>query len=236
VNGTLRSGLRKRPLAIIALGVLLVIVAACLAAPLIAPDKPDATNLLATLQGPSASHLLGTDELGRDIFTRLLYGGRATLAEAALVVIVTLGLGVPVGLLAGFRGGWTDRVLMYLADIGLALPVIVLVLLVVAIFNGNLQAAMIGLGILLVPPLSRIIRSSALSVRGELFGQPGSSSGTSCPGYAARSSPRPRSSRRWRCCSPPGSPISASARRRRTRRGAAWSPRPGRCWRTARGC
>ncbi len=169
MNGTVLTGLRKRPLALTAIGVLAVIVVACIAAPLVAPHSPNAENLAAALQGPSGAHWLGTDELGRDILTRLLYGGRATLTESALVLVITLGLGVPVGLLAGFLGGWTDRVLMYLADIGLAFPVIVLVLLIVAIFNGNLQAAMIGLGILLVPPLSRVIRAAALNVRNELF-------------------------------------------------------------------
>jgi peptide/nickel transport system permease protein len=169
VNSSLIAGLRRRPLTLTAVAVLIVIVVACLAAPLLAPSSPDAQNLMTTLQGPSASHWLGTDELGRDILSRLLYGGRATLAEAALVLVITLGIGIPMGLASGFIGGWTDRVLMYLADIGLALPVIVLVLLVVAIFNGNLQAAMIGLGILLVPPLSRVIRSAALTVRNELY-------------------------------------------------------------------
>jgi peptide/nickel transport system permease protein len=169
VNGSVLAGLRKRPLALIACGVLTLIIVACLAAPLIAPASPNAENLMASLQGPSGAHWLGTDELGRDILTRLLYGGRATLAEAGLVLVITLVIGVPVGLLAGFIGGWTDRVLMYLADIGLALPVIVLVLLVVAIFNGNLQIAMIGLGVLLVPPLSRVIRAAALTVRNELY-------------------------------------------------------------------
>jgi peptide/nickel transport system permease protein len=162
-------GLARRPLALTALAVLTVIVICCLAAPLVAPDAPDAQNLAITLQGPSAAHLLGTDELGRDILSRLLYGGRATMLEAALAALVTLGVGVPAGLLAGFKGGWTDRVIMYLADIGLALPGIVIILLVLAIFRGNLQVAMIGLGLLLVPPLSRIIRSAALTVRTEPF-------------------------------------------------------------------
>jgi peptide/nickel transport system permease protein len=160
---------RRRPLALAALAVLLAIIVGCYAAPWLAPYRPDATNLFGTLRGPSPAHLLGTDELGRDILSRLMYGGRATLTEAALVVVVTLGLGLPAGLLAGFAGGWTDRVIMYLADIGLALPVIVIILLVLAIFNGNLQVAMVGMGVLLVPPLARIIRSAALAVRAEPY-------------------------------------------------------------------
>jgi oligopeptide/dipeptide ABC transporter ATP-binding protein len=161
--------MRRRPFALAALAVLALIVVGCFGAPWLAPDKPDATNLFGALAGPSGAHLLGTDELGRDILSRLMYGGRATLTEAALVVVVTVGLGVPAGLLAGFTGGWTDRVIMYLADIGLALPVIVIILLVLAIFNGNLQVAMVGLGMLLVPPLARIIRSAAVAVRGEPY-------------------------------------------------------------------
>jgi peptide/nickel transport system permease protein len=108
---------RRRPLALAALAVLLAIIVGCYAAPWLAPYRPDATNLFGTLRGPGPAHLLGTDELGRDILSRLMYGGRATLTEAALVVVVTLGLGLPAGLLAGFAGGWTDRVIMYLADL-----------------------------------------------------------------------------------------------------------------------
>jgi peptide/nickel transport system permease protein len=161
--------MRQRPLALAALTVLVLIAAACFGAPLLAPDNPDATNLFGTLAGPGWHHLLGTDELGRDILSRLMYGGRASLTETALVVVVTLGLGVPAGLLSGFAGGWTDRVIMYLADIGLAVPVIVIILLVLAIFNDNLQVAMVGMGVLLVPPLARIIRSATVAVRGEQF-------------------------------------------------------------------
>jgi peptide/nickel transport system permease protein len=166
--GILRA-LLHRPSAAAALLVLLVIIGCCAAAPWLAPYHPEAANLGDALAGPGARHWLGTDELGRDILSRLLYGGRPALLDSLLVVAVTLTIGVPAGLLAGFLGGWADRLMMQAADIGLALPAMVIVLVVLSVFQGRLIIALICLGILLVPPLVRIVRSAALAVRAELF-------------------------------------------------------------------
>ena len=161
--------LLRRPLGAAALIILLLIVVACAAAPWLAPYHPDAANLNDALAGPGAAHWLGTDELGRDILSRLLYGGRPALLDSLLVVAVTLVIGVPAGLLAGFLGGWADRLTMQLVDVGLALPAMVIVLVVLSVFQGKLTIALIALGILLVPPLVRVVRSAALAVRSELY-------------------------------------------------------------------
>jgi peptide/nickel transport system permease protein len=161
--------LLRRPLGAAALIVLLLIILACAAAPWLAPYHPDAANLNDALAGPSGAHWLGTDELGRDILSRLLYGGRPALLDSLLVVAVTLVIGVPAGLLAGFLGGWADRLTMQVTDVGLALPAMVIVLVVLSVFGGQLTVALVALGILLVPPLVRIVRSAALAVRSELY-------------------------------------------------------------------
>ena len=163
------TALLRRPAGAAALIVLLLIILACAAAPWLAPYHPDTANLNDALAGPGAAHWLGTDELGRDILSRLLYGGRPALLSSLLVVAVTLGIGVPAGLLAGFLGGWADRLTMQLVDVGLALPAMVIVLVVLSVFGGKLTIALIALGILLVPPLVRIVRSAALAVRSELY-------------------------------------------------------------------
>jgi peptide/nickel transport system permease protein len=166
--GLLR-GLLRRPLAVVALVVFAGIVCCAIAAPWIAPYHPDAANLNDALSGPGARHLLGTDELGRDILSRLMYGGRPSLLTTALVIVVTLAIGVPVGMLSGFAGGWADRLVMQVLDIGMALPVIVIVLIVLSVFQDNVTIAMIALGVLLVAPLARVIRAASLAVRAELF-------------------------------------------------------------------
>ena len=147
----------------------MLIILGCAAAPWLAPYHPEAANLGDALAGPSGAHWLGTDELGRDTLSRLLYGGRPALLDSLLVVGVTLVLGVPTGLLAGFLGGWADRLTMQVTDVGMALPAMVIVLVVLSVFQGKLTIALISLGILLVPPLVRIVRSAALAVRSELF-------------------------------------------------------------------
>lgn len=162
-------GLLRRPLGAAALIILLLVILACAAAPWLAPYHPDAANLNDALAGPGAAHWLGTDELGRDILSRLLYGGRPALLDSLLVVAVTLVIGVPAGLLAGFLGGWADRLTMHVTDVGPALPAMVIVLVVLSVFQGKLTIALIALGILLVPPLVRIVRSAALAVRSELY-------------------------------------------------------------------
>lgn len=161
--------LLRRPLAATALAVFVLIVAACLAAPWLTSYEPNATDLAASLQDPSWAHPLGTDQLGRDTLTRLLYGGRPSLLYAAVVAGVALLVGVPLGLVAGYLGGWTDRVVTMISDIGLAIPVMVMVIVVLSVFQDYFIVAMVILGLLLVPSVVRNIRGPVLAVRRELF-------------------------------------------------------------------
>ena len=159
----------RRPLAIVSASVLLVIIVACMAAPLIAPHDPNKTDLLAALQGPSAEFPLGTDQLGRDLLSRLLYGGIPSLEYAAVVLVVALGIGIPLGLLAGYLGGWWDRVLTTAADIGLAIPVLILTIVVLTVFDDMFWVAMVLLGVMMSPPVIRNVRGAVIAVRHENF-------------------------------------------------------------------
>ena len=159
----------RRPLAAAALVLFALIVVACVAAPLIAPYAPNATDFSNSLASPGFAHLLGTDQLGRDTLSRLLYGGRPSLLYAAVVTGVAVVAGVPLGLLAGYVGHRTDRAIMALTDIGLAIPVVVVVIVVLSVFNNYFAIAMVALGLLLVPPIVRNVRGPVLAIRHELF-------------------------------------------------------------------
>lgn len=166
---SLLARLVRRPLVAAALVLLALIVVACVAAPLIAPYPPNATDFANSLAGPSADHLLGTDKLGRDTLSRLLHGGRPSLFYATVVTVVALLVGVPLGLLSGYFGRRTDRTIMAVTDIGLAIPVLIVVIVVLSVFRDDFAVAMVALGLLLVPPIVRNVRGPVLAVRQELF-------------------------------------------------------------------
>ncbi|MEN3280297.1 MAG: peptide/nickel transport system ATP-binding protein [Solirubrobacteraceae bacterium] len=165
----LLSRVVRRPLGAVSLVVLVALVAAVIAAPLIAPYQPLAQDLHAVFQGPSGHHLLGTDNLGRDVLSRLLYGGRVSLLGVVYAVGVLLVLGVPIGLLAGYLGGRFDAVVVWVTDVLLAIPVIITLLVVLAVFGQNETAAMITFGVLGTPGMIRVVRGAALAIRRELY-------------------------------------------------------------------
>ncbi|GAB3617750.1 dipeptide/oligopeptide/nickel ABC transporter permease/ATP-binding protein [Okibacterium endophyticum] len=182
--GPLTSAFRRalrRPLAVVAAVVVLVIVVACAAAPLIAPYDPLLNDLAHSLDGPSSAHLLGTDKLGRDVLSRLLYGGRPALISALLVSVVALAISIPLGVLAGYIGGNLDRIIMRVTDVAWALPTMVILLVILAVFGGSLVVANLALGLLLVPPVTQNLRGSARAVRGELYIDAARASGVSQP-------------------------------------------------------
>jgi peptide/nickel transport system permease protein len=148
---------------------LLLLVLACAAAPLIAPDNPATQDLTNVLSGPSAHHLLGTDTLGRDVLSRLLYGGRRSLLSVAEGLAVVLALGVPLGLAAGYRGGGADRALSRGAEMVMAIPPIIIILVVLAVLPGNENAAMVVFGLLGAPSMLRVVRGATLKVREEPY-------------------------------------------------------------------
>ncbi|MGX9888305.1 dipeptide/oligopeptide/nickel ABC transporter permease/ATP-binding protein [Streptomyces sp. NPDC002276] len=135
----------------------------------LAPYPPQQADFAAALSGPSAKHLLGTDRLGRDVLSRLMYGGADTFREIAIAVLITLVIAVPLGLVAGLRRGRIDAVLMRLADVVMSIPGIILLLIVLALFSQSMTAAMIVIGLLSVPGMMRVVRSASLTVGRETY-------------------------------------------------------------------
>jgi peptide/nickel transport system permease protein len=152
-------------------GLVLIVIFAIMAvaAPLIAPYTADAFDLSASLAPPSAQHWFGTDPLGRDIFSRCIYGARISLTIGLISVGIGLLLGLPVGAVSGFAGRWVDRLLMRGVDILLAFPTILTAIIVISIFGPGLRNAMLAIGIAQTPIYVRVMRSSVLKVREELF-------------------------------------------------------------------
>jgi peptide/nickel transport system permease protein len=140
-----------------------------LAAPLIAPYSPTAQDLTNTLAESSSAHWLGTDDLGRDVLSRLIHGAAASLFSSFLAVGVAVVLGVPVGLLAGFLGGWVDEVISRGIDTLLSFPAIVLAIAVTGALGIGLVNGMIAVGIVFAPQLARLVRARTLVVRQELY-------------------------------------------------------------------
>ena len=155
--------------AALAVFVLLMLVVVAIGAPWIAPYQPTAQDVNNMLAAPSASHLLGTDDLGRDIFSRLIYGAPATVYASLLAVSVAVAIGLPVGLMAGFFGGWIDDIMSRAIDTFLSFPAIVLAIAVTGALGIGLTNGMIAVGIVMFPALARIMRARTLIVRQELY-------------------------------------------------------------------
>lgn len=136
-----------------------------LLAPVLAPVDPTAMDLANTLQPPNAQHLLGTDDLGRDILSRVLWGGQESLRVALLAIIIAALGGISLGLTSGYFGGTADALIMRTVDIFLAFPTILLLLSIVAALGPNLGTVLIALGISFIPNVSRFVRGTVLAVK-----------------------------------------------------------------------
>jgi peptide/nickel transport system permease protein len=159
--------------------VVLLFVGVALLAPLIAPYNPLSTDWSAIRQAPSWHHLLGTDELGRDELSRILWGARVSLLAGVVSVAIALILGVPLGLLAGYFPGWPDELVMRLTDALLALPFLVLALALAAALGPSLLNAMIAIGISSVPGFIRLVRGQVLAAKVEEYVQAARACGAS---------------------------------------------------------
>jgi len=159
----------RNPLTWPALVVLLALVVAAVFAPQLATHQPNRQDFLAILQPPSAEHWLGTDELGRDIYTRVLYGARISVTVALLAVGLGGLTGVLIGLFAGFFGGATDNVLMRIIDVLLAFPGILLAILIASTMGAGLTSIIVAVAAYSVPTFARIMRSSVLAVKSREF-------------------------------------------------------------------
>jgi ABC-type dipeptide/oligopeptide/nickel transport system permease subunit len=138
-------------------------------APWVTPYDPVQQNLIASLQTPSAEHWLGTDQLGRDVFTRILYGTRISLLIGVAAVAFGMLIGVPLGVVSGYYGRSTDMIIQRLADIMFSFPSILLALALVAVLGVGLQNVIIAVGIAVVPIFIRLVRSQVLAVREEVY-------------------------------------------------------------------
>jgi peptide/nickel transport system permease protein len=167
-DGLVRRYLRRPP-AVIALAVILVIVGAAAFASVVAPYPPNENDLSHVLETPSRDHLLGTDSLGRDVLSRLIYGFQAAIGGVVAAVLTFVLLGVTLGLVAGYVGGRVDRVLSGLVDIVLSIPAIIIMLVVIGVFPNNQILPMIVLGGLVAASMMRVVRAATLAVRSELF-------------------------------------------------------------------
>ena len=157
------------PAVTVAFVVLLVILLTCIFAPVLAPCDPNAGDLAHTLSMPSKEHLLGTDQNGRDLFSRILYGGRTALSSALGVVAISMILGIPLGLISGYRGGLPDTIIMRCCDILLSFPSLLLAFIFVAGLGRNTYNAVLALGIVYVPMLTRLTRSLTLVEKNKVY-------------------------------------------------------------------
>lgn len=161
---------RGNPLAMVGLGIVAALVLVAAAAPLLATHSPVAQDLAARLTPPgTAGHWLGTDDLGRDIWSRLLYGARITLAVVALSMVMVAPVGLAVGCVAGYRGGWVDAVLMRVTDVFLAFPRLILALAFVAALGPGIENAVIAIAVTSWPPYARIARAETMTIRNSDF-------------------------------------------------------------------
>ncbi len=160
---------RQNGPAVCGLALLALLVLLALAAPLVTPWNPEQNRLSDALQNPSAAHLLGTDHLGRDILARILYGARSSLFIGFAAVGVGLLVGVPLGAVSGFYGGWVDLTVQRLIDILLSFPGFLLALSLVAVLGIGRENVIMAVGLGAVPAFVRLVRASTLSVRSTTY-------------------------------------------------------------------
>ncbi|HHY34881.1 MAG TPA: ABC transporter permease [Firmicutes bacterium] len=168
----LRKAIRRfarRKVAVIGAALVLVFVAIALAAPLLITQDPNDQNLAEILKPPGKEHFLGTDELGRDIWSRVIYGARVSLIIGIASVLVAIVVGVPLGAIAGYYGGWIDEIMMRVLDVLLAFPGVLLTIVLVVILGPSLQNVIISVAVYSVPGFARLARGEALGLRNAEF-------------------------------------------------------------------
>jgi peptide/nickel transport system permease protein len=161
--------LLRGPATIIAAAVVLAFVALAVGAGQVAPFDPVATNFAAVRKPPSAVYRLGTDEVGRDVLSRLIWGARASLVAGLVPVSIALTLSIPLGLLSGYAGGWIDGLIMRVTDAMLSIPFLIVAIALAAFLGPSLTNAMIAIGIATLPTFVRLARGTALSIKTEEF-------------------------------------------------------------------
>ncbi|TYL39570.1 peptide ABC transporter permease [Natronococcus pandeyae] len=201
-NGALEAGVRRRyrsirdsrtvatvlsnPLNVAGAVIVATVTAAAVVGPTVAPYEPASQDLANRLQGPSLAHPFGTDQLGRDVFSRLLYGARLSLGIAVVVTAIRLVLGTTIGLVAGYAGGWVDEFLMRLVDVQLAFPGLILALVIAGVLGPSLRNVMIALAVVGWASYARLVRGSVLSTKEREFVRAAQLMGVSWPRIAVR--------------------------------------------------
>jgi peptide/nickel transport system permease protein len=163
----LRRRLARRPFAIVGFVVATAFVLTAILAPWVAPYSASEPDFTSVLGQPSTTHLLGTDELGRDILSRIIWGSRASIQAGVLATFLAMAVGVPIGLVAGYYRGWIDPVISRLTDVVLAFPFLILAVGLAAILGPSLLNATIALGVGAAPVLVRVARGETLALREE---------------------------------------------------------------------
>ena len=161
--------LLRRPPAVIAATVVAAFIVIALVAPHLAPFDPIATNFLAVRKPPSDVYRLGTDEVGRAVLSRLIWGARASLLAGVIPVTIALTLSIPLGLLSGYAGGWVDGVIMRITDAMLAIPFLIVAIALAAFLGPSLTNAMIAIGIAALPTFLRLARGTVLALKTEEY-------------------------------------------------------------------
>ena len=161
--------LLRRPAAAVGLVVIAFFIALAVLAPIVSPYDPLATSWNAVRKAPSAAHWFGTDEIGRDVLARVIWGARASLLAGVVSVLISLTIGVPIGLLAGYAGGKVDMLISRLTDAVLACPFLILAIALAAFLGPSLTNAMIAIGVSATPVFIRLTRGQTLAIKAEEF-------------------------------------------------------------------
>jgi peptide/nickel transport system permease protein len=166
---TVWSRFKRHRLAMIGLAILVVLAALSVFAPWLTKYSPTAVDLSAYRLGPSREHWLGTDTAGRDVFSRLLYAGRVSLAVGIVAVAIYTSIGVVLGVLAGYYGGWIDSTIMRLCDVVLSFPTLIIIITIASVLGPSIYNLMLAIGLLGWPPIARLLRGQMLSLRSTEF-------------------------------------------------------------------
>jgi len=159
----------RNPTAVVATIILMLIVLVAICAPELAPHNPARSSLRAILKPPSATYLLGSDDLGRDVLSRLIFASRLSLIASVQAVAIALVIGLPLGLISGYVGGWVDTIIMRCNDALMSFPALILAVVIVGLLGPSLTNAMTAIGLVYAPRIMRVVRGSTLSVREEVY-------------------------------------------------------------------
>jgi peptide/nickel transport system permease protein len=161
--------LARNRLALIGASIIFVMVFAAIFAPLIAPYDPEQQFPMDALQSPSRHYLFGTDNVGRDTLSRVIFGARVSLFVGITAMVIAASIGIPLGLIAGYRGGFLDSMAMRAMDTLLAFPAVLLAIFIVAVLGPSLNNAILAVGIIYIPAFARVTRANVLSIREKEF-------------------------------------------------------------------